>query len=619
MRSGAPRFEAGKFAGTKALRIEEGATNLLTANQSNVETDTTGFTAVNGATISRDTSEQYEGAASLKIVTNTSASAGMFVSVTTSAQGTYTSRCRVKNTGADMNVWTRINYSDATFDDSTHTVVASSGSFTDVVIAPLTSNGAKTVSSVQLHVRRTTGTANVTCYVDALQLAAKAYATTWHVGGATRNAEACAAPADLFDPAAGTIEVWIYLESIGVNQIIIDARQPGETFGNTNRLLLRIENGTLIFYYWNGASMRALNGGAVSAGVWTHVAATWSSAGGAVYRNGASQATHGDAPSLTAPPRLGIGARLDNTQQLNGLLGGLRITTGRARSPAEILAAFNANAQFTEDGPDATVFTFDGTMRALLPSNRIQFAPESSFLIPTSVTATTSAANYPATNSIDYEFPLLPHRTTNLNQTTLTFDFGDVVNFRAIAVAFVNWEGFQLATSYDGVTYTNLAGSPFAALKDETDQFRKWGQAVVASGRYARIIIPAQLPDENAGYFETPLVIFADDLNALEVNPAWGAQVGLGYNYESAAAGGHDEPQALGKQYLTLQVRGEIEREKSNDWLQLSALGNHQKFLLLQNFGKSQEAYLMRTDGRATWEEQSGFNAFSLSFREHIN
>jgi hypothetical protein len=156
-------------------------------------------------------------------------------------------------------------------------------------------------------------------------------------------------------------------------------------------------------------------------------------------------------------------------------------------------------------------------------------------------------------------------------------------------------------------------------VKDEVDQYRKWGQALVAQGRYVRIIIPSQRTDADATYYETPLVVFASDLNALRANPSWGAQFGIDFNYETATAGGHDELQALGKQYATLQVRGEIERGKENEWLQLSALGNHQKILLFQNLGKSQEVYLMRSDGRASWEEQSGYTVFSLTFKEHIN
>ena len=65
--AGQPRFEVGKFG--KGVLIEEGTTNLLTANQSSIETDTTGLVSQYSATITRDTTEHWNGSASLKVVT----------------------------------------------------------------------------------------------------------------------------------------------------------------------------------------------------------------------------------------------------------------------------------------------------------------------------------------------------------------------------------------------------------------------------------------------------------------------------------------------------------------------------------------------------------------------
>ncbi|MGZ6375630.1 MAG: LamG-like jellyroll fold domain-containing protein, partial [Ktedonobacterales bacterium] len=66
--SQAPRYTTGQYG--QALHVEEGTTNLLSANQSSVETDTTGFSAVGStpATISRDATTAWSGSASLKAV-----------------------------------------------------------------------------------------------------------------------------------------------------------------------------------------------------------------------------------------------------------------------------------------------------------------------------------------------------------------------------------------------------------------------------------------------------------------------------------------------------------------------------------------------------------------------
>lgn len=434
------------------------------------------------------------------------------------------------------------------------------------------------------------------------------------------DAEACSVPAAaLFDAQAGTTEAWIYLDATTGTRVILDSRIPGDGFSSTKRFVILVNAGILEYQYWNGASVRTLNGGAIAATTWTHIGVTWSSAGGKVYKNGVPIASHADIPDLAATT-LGVGCRVDNTQQIGGRLGGLRFSRGVVRSEADILAAYNSNAQFVADADVTTVFSFDGTTRALLTANKHQIAPESSFLIPTTVTASPAAAtDYAAANVVDYEFPLLPHRSTSTAQQVITFDFGAVVNLRAMFLALVNYEHFQLATSYDNSVYSDVPGSPFVAAIDDNDQYRKWGKEVSVSGRYVRLTIPAQLPDNNAGYFETPLVMFLGDLDALEVNPSWGVSFGVAYPYESGDASAHDEVQAKGERYATLQIRGDVPSELSAEWKRLSALGNHRKFLLFQNLGQSQEVYLFRPDGGAQWQEQSGYNAFSLTWREHVN
>lgn len=628
MADGLPRFEPGKFAGTRALRIEEGTTNILTANQSNVETDGTGFTTIGGATAARTTAESFEGVASYKVTFDATAASGTQVIVSTSTQSTYVGRLRVKGDATSypansLGCYLRINYSDGTLDEAINTI-SPDATWQDIVISPVASNTGKTVSSVTLMVRQVGTTLNGRdIWIDALQIERQTEATTWHVGGGTRAGARCLVPAArLFDAVAGTVEAWVKIPATVEHHLIFDTRQVGDALSNTRRCLLWINNagGGLMFLYWNGAALRTLAGGAVTAGAWTHVACAWGLNGGKVYRDGALIASHADVPQLVSPSRLALGGQADGGDIASGLLlGGMRFTRGRARTDAEILAAYNSNAQFVEDGADSTVFTFDGTMRSLLPPLRYQVAPESTFLRPTTVTASTSATDYPASNSADYEFPLRSHRTTTVAQSTLTFDFGAVVNFRALFIALTNWEWCQVATSYDGVTYTNVAQSPLACVLDPADQYRKVGAVLSVSGRYARITIVAQAADGNASYFETPLVIFSGDVDAFNANPNWGAQMAIEHEYESNSAGGHDEVQARGQRYLTMQVRGEPKRGYDNEWMQLAGQGNHRKFLLFVNMGKAEESYLMRADGSAQWEERVGVTAFSLKWREHIN
>lgn len=628
LRDGLPRFEPGKFAGTRALRIEQGTTNLLTANQSSVETDSTGFSLFSGATGTRDTTYAFTGVAAFKLTFNATTNSGVQTLHTTSTQGTYVGRLRLRlATGFifptnSLQYRLRIYYSDATLDESV-TQMTPGESWADLVTGTVTSNGAKTVSNVALLVNQV-GTLldGSSVWIDALQIERQSVATTWHLGENTRTGERCLVPATaLFDPAAGTVEAWIRIEAATIaTAILFDTRHVGDALASNERVFLRLDTASLLaFRYWNGSALRGLTGGTVSAGVWTHIAASWGSSGGKVYRDGALIASHADVPVLAAVPRGSIGGRADGVEMLNGLLGGMRFTRGRARTDAEILAAYTAGVQFVEDG-DSTVFSFDGTLRSLLAKQTLRVASAAEFLTPVSVTASTSATNYPASNSTDVEFPLRSHRTTSTAQATLTCDFGAAVNFRALFVFGTNWEWGQLSTSVDNVTYVDVATSPFACAVDPADGYRKCGLEFVACGRYARVTMPVQVIDGLAAYFETPLLIFVGALDGFAFNVKWGSTLSVARPYQQSEAGAHDEVRARGQQGVTMQLRGDIPPgAPSADWQALATLGHHRKFLLFNNMGNPAEAYLMRTEGTVSWEEQAGYNAFSVTVREHIN
>lgn len=86
---------------SKAILIEEGTTNLLTANQSSVETDTTGFAPRGAATITKDSTYAVHGNSSLKVVTsNVASSEGFYTTNTNVTAGTtYTASVYLRGTG----------------------------------------------------------------------------------------------------------------------------------------------------------------------------------------------------------------------------------------------------------------------------------------------------------------------------------------------------------------------------------------------------------------------------------------------------------------------------------------------------------------------------------------
>jgi hypothetical protein len=106
--SGEARYETGQYS--QAIMVEEGTTNLLTANQSDVETDTTGFAAYAAlggtVTLTRDTGEYWQGVASLKVVCDgTQAQQGFEISCNVISGSIYTYSLYLKMPSAITLLW----------------------------------------------------------------------------------------------------------------------------------------------------------------------------------------------------------------------------------------------------------------------------------------------------------------------------------------------------------------------------------------------------------------------------------------------------------------------------------------------------------------------------------
>src|SRR3990167_1540605 len=77
--------------------------NELTANKSDVETNTTGFAAIGAGVVTRDTDNYYQGVASLKIVTGAvSGDGGEVSAIAVGSTATYTASAYVKGTAGDV-------------------------------------------------------------------------------------------------------------------------------------------------------------------------------------------------------------------------------------------------------------------------------------------------------------------------------------------------------------------------------------------------------------------------------------------------------------------------------------------------------------------------------------
>lgn len=172
-----------------AFWVEEGTTNLLINPSAENATLTTGISASNSATITKDSAYAYVGASSVKVVCPGSvafegvvfvSAAGLSrVNVTQQFPGQF----RIRGSGpATIDAWVRIAYTDSTFTDGSHTTITLSDQWQYVATPIPTSVNTKTIDNIQLNIRTTTAGAD-TFWVDAAQVDDnKGYATSFSDG-----------------------------------------------------------------------------------------------------------------------------------------------------------------------------------------------------------------------------------------------------------------------------------------------------------------------------------------------------------------------------------------------------------------------------------------------------
>jgi surface protein len=153
--------------------------NLLNKNQSDVETDLTGFTTVGAATLTRDITEFYSGVASLKVVTDgVTTREGGYVSFPNGDSGqTYIGQLRIKGpVGLTIETWL---FQGAGTNDY-RTSITLDGTWQLKTIGPLTID-----RDISVILKFTTGLSPIatTFYVDNLMIQEGSTATYWERGG----------------------------------------------------------------------------------------------------------------------------------------------------------------------------------------------------------------------------------------------------------------------------------------------------------------------------------------------------------------------------------------------------------------------------------------------------
>jgi len=132
-----------------------------------------------------------------------------------------------------------------------------------------------------------------------------------------------------FGTGAWTIELWVRLNSDGINQSLIDLRN---STANQQAVFLRVDSSNDVEFTVNGTERIVSNNpSALSRNVWYHIAVTKAANG--VHRmfiNGVQQTqTWNNTTAYTQGP-LNIGERVDGGNDFNGWIDDLRIIKGQA-------------------------------------------------------------------------------------------------------------------------------------------------------------------------------------------------------------------------------------------------------------------------------------------------
>ena len=140
--------------------------------------------------------------------------------------------------------------------------------------------------------------------------------------------------------------------------------------------------------------------------------------------------------------------------------------------------------------------------------------------------ATSSAAGYGLERLADWTStkPLVrTWRSVGTGQQTISCNFGSSKNGTWVALLNVNFTQVQIATSPDPLSFTDIVtGSGTLTTrtisKDWTDPqgYYKYFLATPYTGKaWGRIVIPAQTPTDNAGYFSIGLLAWGNNLTTM--------------------------------------------------------------------------------------------------------
>ncbi|HEY3364666.1 MAG TPA: LamG-like jellyroll fold domain-containing protein [Symbiobacteriaceae bacterium] len=354
-----PRFEAGKYG--QSVGIEEGTSNLLSLNQSNVETDTSGF-ALGWAsdTMQRDTTRAWQGMASLK-VTLLPASGVDYVQ-TSGGIG-----CLAPNTvyTASAYIWADPGvgvslYIQALGFGLGSTTVTGNGTWQR---ATLTFTTGSSICNSWISVYNSSG-APTTFWLDGLQLEAKGFASRWIPGGTTQARETLSVPTTgILSPVAGTWEQWVLVSSASKQHDqgrVFDINNSANTWG----IALWYSGGSWFVESqkeWGGVNSAGSASAQYTPDGWHHFAVTWTPSALKLYIDGVVRSSITNPSLPTAFGSAYVGSDRTGAYSLNTVHDDVRISTV-ARTASEVAADYSSVVPLPADVSTLCKFNLENNL-----------------------------------------------------------------------------------------------------------------------------------------------------------------------------------------------------------------------------------------------------------------
>lgn len=361
-----PRFEDGKFG--KGVLIEEGTTNLLTINQSTVEENTSGFSSYRNAVLSKDTSEFWEGSASLKVVTpGTQSSEGVLITI----PGSYnpgdilSASIHIKGSG-----YIRFYMGDNQIGMSSRSYMTLDNTWRTLTVT----YALRGTYPIRPFIGILTNiTQNAVFYIDGLQVEQKPYPTSFT--DSTRANEVLTVPTEgVLNPQEGTIECWWTPINQPSNTIISQSTSPpilqvGNYYAN-NSWVLWAWGGLKFYARGDNASGWTYSGTIIDNLDWysldtpVHFAIKWSNGNTfEIFMNGIKYGTCISSTFFTgiAGNYISLGCKNASSGKTNAIYDDIRISS-IARTDEEIKAAYESGKPLAWDEDTTYLLRFDGNL-----------------------------------------------------------------------------------------------------------------------------------------------------------------------------------------------------------------------------------------------------------------